>query len=153
MALVNLKVRATQLLRDSLAAGGWNPDVLVQEFREWKADGAAGEYGSYYFGKDAPYDPPRRNGKPVLWHVHMPPETDSEATAKWTVAWRRRTRKTSDAALIYAYDPLHGYLLLYFAVEPTAHALIAMRDADSRDLMNLLADIAEAFIHDGSIVV
>lgn len=148
----SLKVQVTEMLGDSLRAAGWNPDVLADEFREWKADGAAGEHTSYYYGKDGEYEAPLRNGKRVLRHVHMPPESDAAAKGAWELQWRRRSRKTSDAALIYAYDPLYGYLLLYFAVEPTAHSLAQMNDAHCAELMHLLADIAEAFIHDGTVM-
>lgn len=148
----SLRVQVTAMLSDSLRDAGWNPEVLADEFREWKTDGAAGEYTSYYYGKDGDYTSPLRNGKPVLRHVHMPPASDAAALAAWEMQWRRRSRKTSDGALIYAYDHHYGYLLIFYAVEPTAHSLAQMQDADSVELMNMFADIAEAFIHDGTVI-
>ncbi len=128
-------------------------EALVEEFRLWKAAGPDGEFTNYYFGKDAAYAEPRRNGRSVLRHVHMPPASDADALDKWERAWRFNSRKTSDAALIYAYDPAHGYLLLYYAIEPTAHSLADMNDLDAKEVMHLCADIAERFIFDGVVVV
>lgn len=49
--------------------------------------------------------------------------------------------------------PLYGYLLLYIAREPNGPAISDMRIASSARFMNQLADAAEAFIHDGSVVL
>lgn len=146
-------MQVTDVLRQTLSDAGMDTDALIEEFRSWKAEGDKGEFTNYYFGKDAAYTEPRRNGRSVLRHVHMPPESDADALYKWDRAWRFNSRKTSDAALIYAYDPAYGYLLLYYAIEPTAHGLSNMNEPESKELMHLLADIAEHFIFDGLIAV
>jgi hypothetical protein len=150
MGVLNLRVQATALLRQVLADAGMDVDDLLEEFCAWKVKG---EFSNYYFGKDGAYSEPRRNGRSVLWHVHVPPESDPVALAKWDRAWRFGSRMSSDAALIYTYDPAHGFLLLFYAIEPTAHSLAEMNDFDSRELMTLLADVAEQFIFRGTIAV
>lgn len=154
-------VHLTQLLRQALLDDGLDPDDFAQYFAEWKAMGAAGEYLDYYFGKDGDYDQPRRGGQRVLRHVHMPPEDrradesepPSPALAQWERDWQRRRRKTSDTALIYAHDPRRGYLLIYLAREPTGHQIAQMTTETSRTFMNQLADVADAFITHGRILI
>lgn len=98
---------------------------------------------------------PNRGGEGA-WCCATPicqPPADPAELAEWSRLHRRRRRRTSDASVIYAYAPLYGYLLLYIAREPNGHAISDMRIASSARFMNQLADAAEAFIHDGSVVL
>lgn len=144
-------VYVTEQLR---ADFGDDADDLAKWFAEWKSWGPAGEYSDWYFGKDGAYTEPRRNGKSVLRHVHLPPsDEDSEEFAKWELNAKRLSRKTSNNVLIYAHDATHGYLLIYFAREPNGHSIAEMKTAASKQLMEQLANVAEAFCHDGSITI
>jgi len=147
------KVQVSAILRERLLANGQDPEAFAEYFAEWKTEGPQAEYTDYYFGKDGRYAYPQRNRQAILRHVHMPPERDPDEIVKWTAAWERGGRKTSDTSLIYAEDSTHGYLLLYLAREPQGHELSQMKTDVSRALMNDLADAAEAFIHDGSIII
>lgn len=146
------KVQFTELLRQNLIDDGLDPDDFAQYFAEWKAEGEAGENLDYYFGKDGFYSVPKRAGRMVLRHVHMLPDDEKEL-AKWDRAWQRRSRKTSDTALIYAYDPAHGFLLMHLAREPQGHTLAKMETPESKKFMNQLADVAEAFIFNGDVLI
>ena len=74
-----------------------------------------------YWVKDGAYSP-RRGGKMVLRHVHLPP-SDPTARAQWAkMHRRRRRRRTSNPCLLYAHDRTHGYLLLYVARSPMVAA-------------------------------
>lgn len=150
--LVPPHVQLSDLLYDTFEEEGLDPDVFADEFQAWKALGAAGEYSSFYFGKDAFYFEPKRRHQMVLRHVHLPP-SDSRQLTEWGRAHRRRRRRTSNTCLVYAYDKAHGYLLLYIAREPNGHVISDMHIAASVRLMNQLADAAEAFIHDGSVAL
>ncbi|MGJ7512433.1 type II toxin-antitoxin system YafO family toxin [Variovorax sp. GT1P44] len=145
-------VQLSDLLFDALESEGIDPDWFADLFADWKALGPAGEYSSFYFGKDGAYVEPRRGGRMVLRHAHLPPGDPAEL-ALWSRLHRRRRRRTSDACVIYAHDARFGYLLLYIAREPTGHAISDMRVPASARFMNQLADAAEAFIHDGSVVL
>lgn len=154
--LVQLKpprVQITALLRSDLEALGYDVDEICNLFAEWKSRGATGEYLYWFFGKDGEYAKPLRSNKRVLRHVHLPPETDEQKAAQWDVVAKRCGRKTSDTALVYAYDARHGYLLMYIAREPEGHALADLSTPDSLQLMEDLCDVAEAFIHDGSVTI
>ena len=154
-------VQLTSLLRQALLAEGFDPDEFAQYFADWKALGDAGEYLDYYFGKDGFYDHPRRHGRRVLRHVHLPPadermsgtEAPSPALARWEQSWKRRGRKTSDTALIYAEAPAWGYLLIYIAREPQGQELAQMATVATKTFMNQLADVAERFVFNGSIII
>lgn len=146
------KVKMTTLLRQSLIDDGLDPDEFANWFAEWKAEGEAGEHLYYYFGKDGFYNAPKRAGRRVLRHVHTTPDS-RDSLAKWDVAWSRRSRKTSDTALIYAHDPAHGFLLIFFAREPKGHNLAQMNSPETVKFMNQLADVAEAFIFNGEICI
>jgi len=69
------------------------------------------------------------------------------------LAAKRQGKKTSDTFLIYAFDPLHGFLLIDIVKEPNGHLVAMMDTTRSVELMNLYADIAEAFIHSGLVLV
>lgn len=164
------QVQLTQEFREELEAEGADPEVLIEAFAEWKEDWPRFEDGDYFFGKDGQYSSPTRVGKRVLTHVHMPPEDPENWPAdappltpaqkakiegevrNWDRMWnlRRAARyRTSSRVLVYVDGGRHGYLLLRLAREPDGH------DATTADrqLMNHLADVAEAFIHDGSIII
>ncbi|MDM0029895.1 type II toxin-antitoxin system YafO family toxin [Variovorax saccharolyticus] len=146
------RVQLSDLLYDALEAEGVGPDWFADQFADWKALGTAGEYASFYFGKDGAYAEPRRGGCMVLRHAHLPPG-DPAALAEWARLHRRRRRRTSDTCVIYTQDARFGYLLLYIAREPTGHAISDMRVPAAARFMSQLADAAEAFMHDGAIVL
>lgn len=152
MALVLPKVLLTALLRRVLIAEGLDPDDFAKYFAEWKATGADGEFRDYYFGKDAFYDQPKRCGRRVLRHVHLPPG-QHEALVKWERDWGRERRKTSDSSLIYAEDAGAGFLLIYLAREPHGHQLARMTTPETAQFMSDLADVAEAFIFSGKVLL
>lgn len=144
-------VQITKLLSDKFTADNKDVDAFLENFRAWKATGLAGEYGSQHFGKDAFYDRPKVDGVLVLRHVHMRPTKDLEAQSKWDKLYRRRGKKTSNVALIYAEDPTHGFLLIDLLEEPVAHAVAEMKTAEHRAYMETMADVADAFIFSGVI--
>lgn len=144
------KVQITKLLRDALTDDGLDPDGFADYFAEWKAEGAAGLFIDFYFGKDSFYDRPRRNGRRVLRHVHLPPEQDQKALGEWELNWKRQRSKTSDTALIYAEDPGQGCLLIALVREPNGHQIARMATPQSRQFMNDMADVADTFIHTGT---
>lgn len=148
-----LNVQLTEVFRQALIADGLDPDGFAAYFACWRADWPKHEFTDFYFGKDGGYRKPTRDGKRVLRHVHMAPADTSPAMARWKASWKHRKRKTSDEVLVYTYDPAHGYLLLHLAKEPTGHALSDMDTNATRDLMNDLADVAEAFIFDGTVLI
>lgn len=164
------KVQLTKVFCAALEADGADPDILAEGFAEWKQGWPKFEDSDYYFGKDGDYHTPVRNGKRVLRHVHMPPEDPNtwpadapplshEKRAKilaeirnWDKMWslRRAGRfRTSSRVLVYVDGGRHGYLLLHLAREPDGH------DATTANthLMKDMADVAEAFIHDGTILI
>lgn len=145
------KVQFTKILINSLLSN--DAKQLGEEFSRWKGSGTKGEFEFYFFGKDGQYQTPCRLGRRVLWHVHLPPTTDLQAAVRWEKSFFRKSRKTSDASLIYAYDSMHGYLLIYIAREPEGHAISDMSVPSSAKFMNNLADVAEAFIHDGRVLI
>jgi len=147
------KVQVTKLLRQVLDAEGADPDHFAEQFAKWKRGWPALEFSNFYFGKDGDYTRPVRNGQRVLRHVHLPPAQGSPAFQAWALRARRESRKTSDAILVYAQDPSHGYLLLFIAREPHGHSLGDMGTPDIVKLMNGLADAAEQFIFTGNVVI
>jgi len=147
------KVQVTQLLGQVLVAEGVDPDHFAEQFAKWKRNWPAQEFSNFYFGKDGDYTRPMRNGQKVLRHVHLPPAPHSPAYRTWEQRAARGSRKTSDAVLIYAQDASHGYLLLYIAREPHGHSLGAMDTPDTARLMNCLADAAERFIFNASVII
>jgi mRNA interferase YafO len=104
-------------------------------------------------GKDAAYAAPRVAGiSNVLRHVHLVPLADTRALAVWNTQWRRRGRKVSDRALVYASDRTYGHLLIYILKDHDAHLVARMETPAHRQLMLKLARVAERFMHDGSII-
>jgi len=147
------RVHLTKLLRQTLEEDGYDADDFADCFANWKALGPSGEYSDPYFGKDSEYARPLRDGRRVLRHIHLPPESNPDEVAKWERDFARRTRKTSDTSLIYAHDDRHGYLLIYIVREPNGHAVAEMATRECRELMEQLADVAGAFLHDGKILI
>lgn len=129
---------------------GLDPDQLIDEFAAWKQRGPAGEYSNYYFGKDAEYSQPVIDGRRVLRHVHLPPNDDRRALHTWKHAWKRSSRRVSDAALVYVDGGRFGYLLIGVLWEPTAHSTARMATIEDRELMNNFAETAEQFIFSGT---
>ncbi|MDB5820035.1 MAG: hypothetical protein JWQ11_3675 [Rhizobacter sp.] len=146
-------VRATNLLVSALESEGLDAGVLCDAFSCWKSRGPAGEFSDFYFGKDSEYVRPKRNGVNVLRHAHLPPVSDVEALTEWNVRARRSSREVSDTCLIYAHDQRHGFLLIYIAREPYGHTLAQMETSEARQLMNDFCDVAEAFVHEGRILI
>ena len=89
----------------------------------------------------------------MLRHVHLAPDKESAGYVAWCKAFVYKSRRTSDAVLVYAEDPTHGYLLLHVVWEPGGHALGRMATPPARLLMTGFAEVAAAFIHDGSILI
>jgi mRNA interferase YafO len=146
------KVQITLVLHDLLETLGFEAEEFSRYFASWKALGPGGENADYYFGKDGYYNKPLRGGKLVVRHVHLPPEGGTDL-AIWDQAAERRTRKTSDTALIYAHDHHHGFLLIDIVIEPNGHLIATMATPESIEMMNLYADVAEAFIHNGTVLI
>ncbi|EJE52162.1 hypothetical protein PMI14_03140 [Acidovorax sp. CF316] len=131
-----------------------DPANFATEFDAWKASGEAGEFSNYLFGKDGAYIAPKVGGQAnVLRHVHLVPLKDPDKLKKWNRTHRFEGRKSSDRALVYASDPTHGHLLILILEEPDAHVIVKMRTPETRTMMEKLAKVAEAFIHDGSIIL
>ena len=129
-----------------LLEDGYDVADYADYFSKWKATCPAGEFSDYYFGKDGEYDRPKRAGKRVLRHVHLPPESDPDDIAQWELEFGRQSRKTSDTSLIYTHDQTNGYLLIMIVKEPDGHTLVDMSTPESVALMEHLADVAERFI-------
>jgi len=130
-----------------------NASDFTAAFDSWKASGVAGEFDSYLFGKDGAYLKPAVFGAPdALRHVHIVPLSDADAHDTWNQQWRRRSRKVSDRALVYAQDPAHGHLLIWILRDPGAHAVARMETEADRTLMLKLLRIAERFVHDGEVI-
>jgi hypothetical protein len=147
------KVQLTGVFRQALIADELAPDEFAQYFAEWRQSWPNYEFTDPYFGKDGDYAQPLRNGKRVLRHVHLEPPLTSPKYETWQRAAKRCSRKTSDKMLVYAYDPAHGYLLLHIAHEPNGHALGDMDTPGTKLLMNTMADVADAFIFNGCVLI
>lgn len=148
-----MATRVTNALRALMLDRGQDPNNFAAEFDHWKSLGENGEYSSYLFGKDGAYSAPKVNGAPnALRHVHLVPLLNHEALQKWKRAYHRRSRKTSDRALVYVSDPYYGNLLIYILDEPDAHAVAQMSTEKHRDAMRRFAAIADRFIHTGEVI-
>lgn len=164
------KVQLTQAFRSALEADGANSADLADAFAAWKQDWPYWEDRDYYFGKDGDYHTPKRGNRPVLRHVHMPPEDPhdwpadapplseehlkkiQEERSKWDRLWgweRAARYRTSSRVLVYVDGGRHGFLLIHLAREPDGHDEVTA----SMRLMEMWADVAEAFIHNGSVVM
>lgn len=160
------KVQLTKVFRAALEAEDSDPDILAEAFSKWKQDWPKFRDAEYYFGKDGYYRTPMRNGKPVVMHVHMPPETPDPRLVpslakqakilaeiqKWDEKCEQRRHahyRTSSRVLVYVDGGRHGYLLLHLAREPDGHD----ETTANKRLMNEMADVAEAFIHNGTILI
>jgi len=143
----------TAVLREQLMALGEDPANFAAEFDRWKARGDDGEFDHYLFGKDGAYARPPVGGiHYTLRHVHLAPLSNPLARQDWDVAWRRRSRKTSDRALVYVTDSVHGHLLVAILDEPGAHDVAAMQTPEDAKIMRQLAMVAEQFINFGKII-
>ena len=150
MAAAMPKVQASELLKEWAKRNRQNIDDLIEEFAYWKA--MHNPLNSWAFGKDGFYARPTRNGKLVLRHVHLPPKEGTPQAKAWDIDFDRTNEKTSDSVLIYAEDRMYGFLLLYIVLEPEGHDFAEMRTQFDRQLMKLLADAAEAFIFNGTLM-
>lgn len=126
-------------------------DDFAEYFAEWKSLDRNEQLADPYFGKDGPYIRPQRSGRSVLHHVHLRPVNSPADLLEWDRKTRKRVAKTSDAVLIYAYDPAHGYLLLHSISDPGGHAFSDMSTPESTATMNLLANVAEEFVFWGRV--
>ena len=147
-------VRATRALSAALEAKSAGlTGQLIASFQIWKQ---GDEYHHYLFGKDSAYAKPAVDGAPYqLRHVHLVPLADSEQLKRWNVAWQHKSRKTSDRVLVYAERRTGGttsQLLIYILPEPEAHLIAAMTTHEHRELMDGFANVAAAFIDDGSVI-
>lgn len=148
-----MATKLTNALRALMLAKGEDPENFALEFECWKELGVRGEYSSYLFGKDGAYSTPRVNGTPnTLRHVHLVPLLNSEHLTRWRIAFRRRSRKTSDRALVYVSDPKHGHLLIFILDEPDAHEVARMGTQKHKTVMLQFATIADHFIQTGEIL-
>jgi hypothetical protein len=148
-----MRVRITEALRTALANIGQNSAQLVRDFGDWKSLGPAGEYSSEIFGKDGAYRAPSVGGVVYkLRHVHLIPLLDRPKRRRWLEKFRVRGRKTSNRVLVYAEDGRGNYLLIFILNEPSAHDIAEMRTARDRETMKGFAAVAEAFLHDGTVL-
>jgi hypothetical protein len=148
-----LRVQITKILKDGLEADGYDVASFCEYFSQWKAAGAAGEFSDWFFGKDGFYAHPKRNNRHMLRHVHLPPENDPFEIESWGKKADKYALKVSDTALIYAYDSVYGYLLIYIVREPDAHEIARMATPESKRLMENLCDVAEEFIFTGKVMI
>lgn len=148
-----MRVIMTQILQQSLLKVEIDPVQFQEKFAAWKSLGPAGADDDYNFGKDGFYARPLVNGKMILKHVHLVPDGNPEALARWDRDWDRYRRRSSDNALIYAEDKLYGCLLITTLWSPDAHEIPEMKTQQHRELMNSFAQVAEHFIHTGEALV
>lgn len=148
-----MPVFTTRPLVDAAQSEGWSLLEIVREFETWKAGGPAREHDSLYFGKDSSYATPTVDGQRyVLRHVHLMPLSDAEQLTKWRLNFQRRSRKTSDRSLIYVSDDKGNHLLIFVLPEPDAHAVARMGTQNDKETMEGFAEVAAAFLFDGSII-
>ena len=145
-----MTVKITRVLKELLDKSGAGSEFLIKEFAAWKA---GDEYGSFYFGKDAPYETPTVDGdKNTLMHVHLVPLVDEDELRQWKKRFRTRSRKTSDRVLVYVSHKRHGHLLIFILDEPDAHKIARMRTLEHRLLMESFAEIAAEFMDSGEVL-
>jgi len=148
-----VRVEITRELHTSLARQGIDSGVFISAFKEWKTNWPKHEYNSALFGKDGSYIAPKVDGMSYqLRHVHLVPLIDEAALSNWKKVFRRFGRKTSDRVLVYAGDNRGVYLLIYILDEPAAHEIADMRTPTHKAIMHGFAEVAAAFLEDGSII-
>lgn len=156
-----MQIFVTELFAESAKEAGINDlQPLVDEFRWWKQTwdpkkGSLGaweggpacrEFASTYFGKDGANRTPLVEGVSyALRHVHLPPINDDESE-QWMRYHELGKRKTSDCFLMYASDRYYKHVLLYVLPEPEAHAVVAMKTKEDRELMEWMAEEAARFL-------
>jgi mRNA interferase YafO len=77
---------------------------------------------------------------------------DNAQRRVWEKKFRRGSRRTSDRVLIYAGKQSGPFLLIFILDEPDAHRIAAMRTREDRETMEGFAEVAAAFLWDGSII-
>ena len=148
-----MATKCTGQLKSQLDALNESCELFASTFHAWKAQGAAGEFDSYLFGKDGAYVKPTVDGNPyLLRHVHLVPLKDIEKKSLWDKLWMRRSRRTSDRVLVYASGSSVDHLLIYILEEPEAHAIAEMRTPEDKALMARFAQVAAAFLFDGTVL-
>lgn len=121
-------------------------EAVVDQFSKWKAIGPSGEFESYLFGKDGGYTNPKIDGGLQLRHAHFFPAGNPQKLAAWDAAWKDRSTKLSDKALVYAQD---GNKFLLIAMLQKAHSVASMKDPAHAAQMKKYARIADDFIYQG----
>ncbi len=141
-------VKITITLENALKKGGQDSNLFCQSFKEWKT---GDEFGSYHFGKDSAYATPTVDGqKYALLHVHLVPVFDQLST--WKKIWRFKGRKTSDRVLVYTKNSNGDFLLIFILSEPDAHKIARMETQKHKAIMDGFANVAAAFLFDGSVI-
>lgn len=144
-----MDVRITTVLENKLKSDGFDSDLFIQSFKDWKQKD---EFSSYLFGKDSAYFSPRVNGTPyTLRHVHLVPIVDQSSLHRWKLDWKNKSRKTSDRVLVYVKNH-NSYLLITILPEPGSHQIARMQTQQDKDLMQRFAIIAEAFIDRNEVI-
>lgn len=147
-----MSTQCTEALRERLTSLGENPDEFIKTFDDWKVLGPAGEYASYWFGKDGAYGSlPVSVPSGKLMHVHLVPVLDPDDLERWDKSWSRQGRKVSDRALVYADDLRGNFLLIFILDEPDAHEIASMKKPEHRQLMRQFAVVAEEWAFSGKI--
>ncbi|MGK5009421.1 type II toxin-antitoxin system YafO family toxin [Janthinobacterium sp. MDB2-8] len=143
-------VQITEVLKKTMLAEGLNVDEFLSQFEHWKA---GDEYSSKWFGKDGAYARPNVDGKKyMLRHVHLVPIADIAQLAQWNVKFKRKSRKTSDRALVYVSNGKGDYLLIFILEEPDAHEVAEMKTSEHREVMSGFAEVAAEFLDTGKII-
>lgn len=120
---------------------------FIEEFAWWKSFWNRRERSSFYFGRDSAFREPLVLGQMLLRHVHLPPSEDSEDYARWDHLHEQIGReKTSDTMLVYCYDSSTTQYLLIGILHPPAHQTIQMKSPQAKELLELYAQVAEAFL-------
>jgi mRNA interferase YafO len=147
------RVEITDELQTSLERQDIVPGVFVSAFADWKADWPKREYSSALFGKDGAYVSPDVDGmRYQLRHVHLVPLVDRVARSQWETALRRLGKKTSNRVLVYVANGKGAFLLVYILDEPDAHDIAKMKTKAHKEIMLGFAEVAAAFLEDGSII-
>jgi hypothetical protein len=134
-----LQVRITSQLSHKLNQTPLSPELLIQRFKAWKA---GDEYSSYWFGQT--------KTERQLTHTHMAPVSEGEEKQAWDRYWKKNQahKRRSDCYVLYAYDKLHGYLLIDVLFDPGAHALWKPQ---AKNQLHHYEIVADNFIYAGVI--